>query len=116
MYLSPRKKLFVDAASEKYGGGNVLSKAEVKEVCDDLQIPLAGWFLGQHRIGYNQFKLPSEPTPDAVVKTNVVSNEENAVVNLVATNMEKQNLVPALFEGFVAWGNFSKIVKIIKSV
>ena len=32
MYLSPRKKLFVDAASEKYGAGKVLSKTEVKEV------------------------------------------------------------------------------------
>ena len=114
MYLSPRKKLFVDAASEKYGAGKVLSKTEVKEVCDDLQIPLAGWFLGQHRIGYNQFELPSEKAPVAV-NTNVVSSEENAVVNLVASNMEKQNLIPALFEGFVAWGNFSKIEKIIKS-
>jgi MoxR-like ATPase len=37
------------------------------------------------------------------------------MVNLVATNMEKQNLVPAPFEGFVPWGNFSLIEKVVKS-
>jgi len=37
------------------------------------------------------------------------------MVNLVATNMEKQNLVPAKFEGFVPWGNFSLIEKVVKS-
>jgi MoxR-like ATPase len=29
--------------------------------------------------------------------------------------MEKQNLVPAKFEGFVSWGNFSLIEKVVKS-
>ena len=29
--------------------------------------------------------------------------------------MEKQNLVPSLFEGFVPWGNFSTIEKVVKS-
>ena len=29
--------------------------------------------------------------------------------------MEKQNLVPALFEGFVPWGNYATLKKIIKS-
>jgi hypothetical protein len=57
--------------------------------------------------------LPTEGND--VVAATTITNEENAVVNLVATNMEKQNLVPALFEGFVAWGNFSKIEKVVKS-
>ena len=44
MYLSPRKQLFVDTASDKFGGGSILNKSQVKETCDDLNIPLAGWF------------------------------------------------------------------------
>ena len=60
MYLSPRKQLFVDTASDKFGGGSILNKSQVKETCDDLNIPLAGWFLGQCKVGYNQFKLPNE--------------------------------------------------------
>ena len=29
--------------------------------------------------------------------------------------MEKQNLIPGKFEGFVPWGNFSLIEKVVKS-
>ena len=36
-------------------------------------------------------------------------------MNLVASNMEKQNLIPTLFEGFVPWGNYGNLKKIIKS-
>jgi MoxR-like ATPase len=36
-------------------------------------------------------------------------------MNLVASNMERQNLVPAPFEGFVPWGNYSNLKKIVKS-
>ena len=114
MYLSPRKKLFVDTAAGMFGEGAIITKAQLVEAAEKAGVPTPSW-RGREKIGYNQFKLPSEKAPDTVVNTNVVSNEENAVVNLVATNMEKQNLVPALFEGFVAWGNFSKIEKIIKS-
>ena len=114
MYLSPRKKLFVDTAAGMFGEGAIITKAQLVEAAEKAGVPTPSW-MGREKIGYNQFKLPSEKAPDTVVNTNVVSNEENAVVNLVATNMEKQNLVPALFEGFVAWGNFSKIEKIIKS-
>ena len=32
MYLSPRKKLFVDIASEMFGNGAVISKQNVREV------------------------------------------------------------------------------------
>ena len=113
MYLSPRKKLFVDTAAGMFGEGAIITKAQLVEAAEKAGVPTPSW-MGREKIGYNQFKLPSEKAPVAV-NTNVVSSEENAVVNLVATNMEKQNLVPALFEGFVAWGNFSKIEKIIKS-
>ena len=114
MYLSPRKKLFVDTAAGMFGEGAIITKAQLVEAAEKAGVPTPSW-MGREKIGYNQFKLPSEKAPDTVVNTNVVSNEENAVVNLVATNMEKQNLIPAAFEGFVAWGNFSKIEKVVKS-
>ena len=47
----------------------------------------------------------STPTNDAVSTT----------VNLVATNMDKQNLVPQKFEGFVSWGHHNTIKQIVKS-
>ena len=113
MYLSPRKKLFVDTATEMFGAGMVLTKAQLKEAAAKAEVPFPSW-MGSCKVGYNQFKLPNEEDYGVPASTTVASDEVSAV-NLVATNMEKQNLVPALFEGFVAWGNFGTIEKIVKS-
>ena len=114
MNLTPRKKLFVDTASEMFGEGATITKAMTKEVAAKAGIPYPTWFRKACSVGYNAYKLPVEggsaaPAPVAPV------TEEHAVVNLVASNMEKQNLVPAPFEGFVSWGHFSTIEKIVKS-
>ena len=113
MYLSPRKKLFVDTAAEMFGEGAIITKTQKAEAAKKAGVPMPYWFGKNFSVGYNAYKLPSEGN-DAVAST-ATDSEENAVVNLVATNMEKQNLVPAAFEGFVAWGNFSKIEKVVKS-
>ena len=112
MYLSPRKKLFVDTAAEMFGDGSIISKQNVREAAEKAGVPFPTWFMKpEFKAHYGSYKLPFEGGPVAAA----VENTETACVNLVATNMEKQNLVPALFEGFVAWGNFSKIEKVVKS-
>ena len=117
MYLSPRKKLFVETAAEMFGEGAVLTKAETKLAAEKAGCPFPTWFRKACSVGYNAYKLPSEESSVSVTTTtlNTDTPEVNTVVNLVATNMEKQNLVPAPFEGFVPWGNFSTIEKIVKS-
>ena len=114
MTLSPRKKLFVDTAAEMFGAGATLSKAMTKDAADKAGVPFPTWFRKSYSVGYNAYKLPSEGGASAPI-TAAPAGAEAAVVNLVATNMEKQNLVPALFEGFVPWGNFSLIEKVVKS-
>ena len=112
MNLSPRKKLFVDTAAEMFGDGSIISKQNVREAAEKAGVPFPTWFMKpEFKAHYGSYKLPFEGGPVAAA----VENTETACVNLVATNMEKQNLVPALFEGFVAWGNFSKIEKVVKS-
>ena len=116
MYLSPRKKLFVDTASEMFGAGAIISKKELKEAAFSVDVPEPYWFQKACKIGYNKFKLPNEEEYGAPASsTTTVASEEVSSINLVATNMEKQDLVPALFEGFVAWGHFGTIEKIVKS-
>ena len=116
MYLSPRKKLFVDTAAEMFGDGAVITKAQKTEAAEKAGIPFPTWFKGEgFSVGYNAYKLPSEGGNGANPVTAVPANAEATMVNLVATNMEKQNLVPANFEGFVPWGNFSLIEKVVKS-
>ena len=114
MYLSPRKKLFVDTAAEMFGDGAVITKAQKAEAAEKAGVPFPTWFKGEgFSVGYNAYKLPSEGGP--TVAPAVVSEDASAVVNLVATNMNDQNLVPASFEGFVPWGNFKLIEKVVKS-
>ena len=116
MYLSPRKKLFVDTAAEMFGDGAVITKAQKTEAAEKAGIPFPTWFKGEgFSVGYNAYKLPSEGGNGANPVTAVPANAEATMVNLVATNMEKQNLVPNKFEGFVPWGNFSLIEKVVKS-
>lgn len=113
MTLSPRKKLFVDTAAEMFGDGAILSKSMTKDAAAKAGVPYPTWFRKRYSVGYNAYKLPSESTFAPITAAPV--NAEAAVVNLVATNMEKQNLVPAPFEVFVPWGDFSLIEKVVKS-
>ena len=114
MYLSPRKKLFVDTAAEMFGDGAVITKAQKAEAAEKAGVPFPTWFKGEgFSVGYNAYKLPTEGGPTAAPA--VVSEDASAVVNLVATNMNDQNLIPASFEGFVPWGNFKLIEKVVKS-
>ena len=116
MYLSPRKKLFVDTAAEMFGDGAVITKAEKTAAAEKAGVPFPTWFKGEgFSVGYNAYKLPSEGGNVAAPVTAAPADAEATMVNLVATNMEKQNLVPAKFEGFVPWGNFSLIEKVVKS-
>ena len=109
MYLSPRKKLFVDTAAEMFGDGAVITKAEKTAAAEKAGVPFPTWFGKNYTVGYNAYKLPVEGSASAAPITVAPAGAEAAVVNLVATNMEKQNLVPGEFEGFVPWGNFSLI-------
>ena len=113
MIFSPQKQKFVDSATEMFGIGTIINKQQVREASANAGVPLAGWFMKQYKVAYNQFKLPGESAPTTIVNT--PTETESAVVNLVASNMEKQNLVPSAFEGFVPWGHFKDIKQIVKS-
>ena len=115
--LTPRKKLFVEAAAEMFGNGTTINKEQTRTAAEKANVPMPYWFRKYCKVGYNQFKLPELDVP-AFVADAVAAVEAPAVdtvMNLVASNMEKQNLVPAPFEGFVPWGNYSNLKKIVKS-
>ena len=120
MYLSPRKKLFVETAAEMFGDGSTLSRVQVDDARKKANVPWPTWFIkAENRVGSGMYKLPEiglevAPTVASSGTTNVAP-VENTVVNLVASNMEKQNLVPAKFEGFVPWGSYNNLKKIVKS-
>ena len=61
MYLSPRKKLFVDTATEMFGEGAVITKSQKTEAAEKAGVPFPTWFKGEgFSVGYNAYKLPVE--------------------------------------------------------
>ena len=116
MYLSPRKKLFVDAATEMFGAGSVISKQNVREAAEKAGVPFPTWFMKpEFKAHYGSYKLPSEGGSVSASAATTDTSTENTVLNLVATNMEQKNLVPSKFEGFVEWGHFATLNKVVKS-
>jgi hypothetical protein len=117
MKLTPRKKLFVEAAAEMFGNGSTITKDNARVAAEKAGVPFPTWFRKGCSVGYNQFKLPELDVPAFVADTvaAVEAPAVDTVMNLVASNMEKQNLVPAPFEGFVPLGNYSNLKKIVKS-
>ena len=112
MKFSPQKQKFIDSATDMFGAGSILTNQQVVDASKSAGIPKAGWFKKQFKVGYNKFKLPGETAPSTIINT---PTETTASMSLIATNMEKQNLVPSVFEGFVPWGHFKDIKSIVKS-
>jgi len=116
MYLSPRKKLFVDTAAEMFGDGMTITKQNVREAAEKAGVPFPTWFMKPaFKAHYGHYKLPSEGG-SADVSTPITEPAGDATtVNLIATSSFKQDLVPAKFEGFVEWGHFATLNKVVKS-
>ena len=119
MKLTPKKLQFVVCASEMYGNGTVINKQQTREAAERAGVPFPTWFRKNCSVGYNQYQLPdldgtSAPAPIPAPAPAPVA-QEAAVMNLIASNMEVQNLVPDAFDGFVAWGNHVPLKKIVKS-
>ena len=112
--FSPQKQKFIDSANDMFGAGSTINKQQVRDASANANVPTAGWFMGQFKVGYNQFQLPSE-VADTVQTSTPTNDAVSTAVNLVATNMDKQNLVPSKFEGFVPWGHHNTIKQIVKS-
>ena len=114
MTFSPQKQKFIDSATDLFGAGSILTNKQVEDASYSASIPKAGWFKKQFKVGYNKFKLPNgESAPTTILNT--TTTENTASMSLIATNMERQNLVPSTFDGFVPWGHFKDIKQIVKS-
>ena len=117
---------FILEATNEFGVGSTITEDQVRAIVK--KVGRSGFGVGhikQSNVFQNgKFVLPmnvpkQEVTPKEVVSTVQTSTPTNdavsTAVNLVATNMDKQNLVPQKFEGFVSWGHHNTIKQIVKS-
>ena len=103
-----------------FGAGSIINKQQVRDAsAKKCECSYFGWFMGQCFsklviISVQNKKFPSE-VADTVQTSTPTNDAVSTAVNLVATNMDKQNLVPQKFEGFVSWGHHNTIKQIVKS-
>ena len=119
-------------AMKQFGAGAVISEESAKQVLKTIGRAIGLGHLRQSgmltKSGLYQIPVSMETVKVKKPKTKKVSKPvpipapvvaepvaQEAVMNLVATNMETQNLVPSSFEGFVPWGHFATIKKIVES-
>ena len=119
MNMTPARQKFVDAASEMFGVGATLTNKSIKAVLNrNPELKHPSW-LSEYRTGHGEYTLPTEENVTSSSTTSSVftpaSPEPSAVMNLIATNMEKQNLIPTSFEGFVKWGHYSTLERVVRS-
>tara|TARA_A100001011_G_scaffold145316_1_gene153468 strand:- start:7070 stop:8203 length:1134 start_codon:yes stop_codon:yes gene_type:complete len=114
--LTPSKQKFVDIAAKIYGEGAILTRKQIYDVALENNIPKPTWIYknkkNAYKVGYGKYQLPTDKVKVAEQPATPV---EHTTVNLIATNMETQNLIPQKFDGFVSWGHFTTIKQIVKS-
>ena len=123
MSLNTNQKKFVSLATQKFGEGAILTRKQLKDFASENNMSSSWLRKDVYRVDRGQYQLPVL-TDGVVVETPIISTPapqvetpvENTAVNLVmGTNMESQNLVPSVFDGFVAWGHHATIKKIVQS-
>ena len=120
------KEKFLIEATKQYGNEAILTKEQVKQVCNDAniksfgfgQLVQAGMSAGKDKIKLESVDVSKSDNIN-VVQTNIVNEvkevaQDNASVNLMMSS-DIENLVPSKFDGFVAWGHHSTIKQIVKS-
>jgi len=142
--LKPKQQEFIDAAiAEGYGGRNDLTRAEVNSICDATGLVYPRWLAKnpERRIGRGLYTVPElngnsvatpkpkiADAPAPVAEENVDTQTgpiqgavEQSVADATAslvlgmTGGERETLVPQTFAGYVKWGHYKDIKKIIQS-
>ena len=114
---------FIDAISKKYGKGAILSRSDINTFAKKNKFANPSWLKKpEYKVGHGQYKLPTEgvATVGKLVSKETVEvpksvPQDATVVNLFATHMEKENLVPSKFQGFVPWGHYKTIKQVVSS-
>jgi len=122
--------LFIDAATDIFGAGAILNREQIQKVVDERSVPYPYWFVTkpEYRSGRGSYILPNlnvnstvqpvqisaatEPMP-ALSVLQPVSNVH--VLKQKKLQDDSDSAVPEEFPGFIAFGFYNEMVKIIRS-
>lgn len=112
---------FIRAATEKYGAGAKLNRHQIQDVVDEKGIFFPYWFVSkpEYRAERGCYLLPmiDGAAPSVAVASETVSTTQSNVHVLRQKKLEDDadSAIPAKFKGFVPFGFYKQMVKIIKS-
>ena len=109
-------------------GKDVVTKSEIKKICSEMGISGAQWFTKDesNRVGRGLYKVPgvtakSMPEPVTIdMQAQVLKMPSEKIshgnrISNVVTDLETENLVPAVYKNYVPFGNFDDLLSIIAS-
>jgi len=126
--LKNDRKLFLEKLKET--GKGSLTRTEINKIGKEVGLKSFGWFTkkSDNKLSRGLYKVPTDvaialqpavsvkpiinkvvPMPNVTIKTS-----GNRIAN-VTTELAMTDLVPAVYDNYVPFGNFSDIVAIIKS-
>lgn len=99
-------------------GKNEVSRAEVQQICDELGIGTAYWFMNDdsNRVGRGRYSVPgyTAAVSKVIPMAKPIDRSENKIQS-VTTELESINLIPTAYKNYVPFGNFDDVLSIIQS-
>lgn len=126
--MNRNAKAFVDAATELFGACAIVNRDQIQRVVDEKAVPYPYWFVtrADYRVDRGQYRLPATPdgsqAPIQTVQVTPEAQPEAAVVNMAATvtvlrqkklHDDADLAIPEKFVGYVPFGFFKDLVKIL---
>lgn len=129
--MNQNTKAFIVEASRKYGARSILNREQITRLTEEAGLPWPYWLVtkAEYRAGRGLYRLPAlasampapsstEPAPSSTVQfTSAMpapsSTEPAPMVRQKRLLDESDSAVPAPFPGFVPFGFFTELRKII---
>lgn len=127
--MNRNAKAFVQAASEMFGSGAVMTRDQIQKVVDDRGVPFPYWFITkqEYRADRGQYKLPALPdgvsipvveNVEPVAQPEPVAMAQSATVHVLRQKKlhdDSDTAIPEKFPGFVPFGFYKDLTNIIQS-
>lgn len=119
MNVENREK-FIAAAKEFLGGADVISRKQIREVCNKYGLPRPRWLLLEdgYRVARGQYKLtmtPAAAVAPVAAPAQIVEVEQVVLPQVMDPVASGENFVPTRMKGYVPFGNYDTLYEIVKS-
>ena len=119
--------LFIDAATDMFGAGAIMNREQIQRVVDDRSVPYPYWFVTkpEYRFERGSYRLPNLKVNNSQITAAAPMPVPALAVAPIQSNVhvlkqkklqdDSDSAVPNEFPGFIPFGFYNEMVKIIRS-